>query len=82
MGQLVQTLKERGHRLTPQRQLIFDASLSPDRIVCVVCVAGAGKTTALRVLAEANRENGVPVLGAASHRTRTLERRCGPELSL
>jgi len=25
MGQLVQTLKERGHRLTPQRQLILDA---------------------------------------------------------
>ena len=48
-----------------QRQLILDASLSPDRIVCVVGVAGAGKTTALRVLADANRENGVPVLGAA-----------------
>ncbi|MCC7368509.1 MAG: transcriptional repressor [Chloroflexi bacterium] len=25
MGQLVHTLKERGHRLTPQRQLILDA---------------------------------------------------------
>ena len=25
MGQLVQTLKERGHRLTPQRQMILDA---------------------------------------------------------
>ena len=25
MGQLVQTLKERGHRLTPQRQLILEA---------------------------------------------------------
>lgn len=25
MGQLVNTLKERGHRLTPQRQLILDA---------------------------------------------------------
>jgi Fur family transcriptional regulator, ferric uptake regulator len=25
MGQMVQTLKERGHRLTPQRQMILDA---------------------------------------------------------
>ena len=36
-----------------------------DRVVCVVGVAGAGKTTALRVLADAYRESGVPVLGAA-----------------
>jgi Fur family transcriptional regulator, ferric uptake regulator len=30
MGQLVQTLKERGHRLTPQRQLILEAIESAD----------------------------------------------------
>lgn len=30
MGQLVQTLKERGHRLTPQRQLILDAIEAAD----------------------------------------------------
>jgi conjugative relaxase-like TrwC/TraI family protein len=38
-----------------QRQLVLDASLSPDRVVCVVGVAGAGKTTALHVLADAHR---------------------------
>ena len=30
MGQLVQTLRERGHRLTPQRQLILEAIESAD----------------------------------------------------
>lgn len=30
MGQLVQSLKERGHRLTPQRQLILEAIESSD----------------------------------------------------
>ena len=45
--------------------LVHDASLGRDRVVCVVGVAGAGKTTALRALADAYRESGVPVLGAA-----------------
>jgi ATP-dependent exoDNAse (exonuclease V) alpha subunit len=48
-----------------QRALIRGASLRPDRVICVVGVAGAGKTTALRVLADAYRESAVPVLGAA-----------------
>jgi conjugative relaxase-like TrwC/TraI family protein len=48
-----------------QRMLVHQVSTRPDRVVCVVGVAGAGKTTALRVLAEAHRESGVPVLGAA-----------------
>jgi hypothetical protein len=38
---------------------------SPDRIVCVVGPAGSGKTSALRVAAEAFTDAGVAVLGAA-----------------
>jgi conjugative relaxase-like TrwC/TraI family protein len=48
-----------------QRHMVRDASLSPDRVVCVAGVAGAGKTSALRVLADAHRESGVAILGAA-----------------
>jgi conjugative relaxase-like TrwC/TraI family protein len=48
-----------------QRQLVLDASSSPERVICVVGVAGAGKTTALRVLAEAHQECELTVLGAA-----------------
>jgi conjugative relaxase-like TrwC/TraI family protein len=48
-----------------QRLLVETAALSPDRVVCVVGVAGAGKTTALRVLADALDRSGVPLLGAA-----------------
>ena len=48
-----------------QRRLVEAAALSPDRVVCVVGAAGAGKTTALRVLGDALARSGVPVLGAA-----------------
>jgi hypothetical protein len=48
-----------------QRHLIRDASLSPDRVVCVVGVAGAGKTDALRTLADIHRASEMVVLGAA-----------------
>jgi conjugative relaxase-like TrwC/TraI family protein len=48
-----------------QRALVHEASRSADRVVCVVGHAGAGKTTALRTLAEAFERAGVPVLGAA-----------------
>jgi conjugative relaxase-like TrwC/TraI family protein len=48
-----------------QRMLVHEASARPDRVVCVVGVAGAGKTTALRLLADAYRESAIPVLGAA-----------------
>ena len=48
-----------------QRTLVARGALSPDRVVCVVGVAGAGKTTALRVLGDALERSGVPVLGAA-----------------
>jgi hypothetical protein len=48
-----------------QRHLVREASLSPDRVVCVAGVAGAGKTAALRVLADAYRRSDVAVVGAA-----------------
>jgi conjugative relaxase-like TrwC/TraI family protein len=48
-----------------QRTLVREACLRPDRVVCVVGVAGAGKTTALRALADGYTEAGIPVLGAA-----------------
>jgi conjugative relaxase-like TrwC/TraI family protein len=48
-----------------QRTLVAAAALSPERVVCVVGVAGAGKTTALRVLGDALERSDLPVLGAA-----------------
>ena len=63
---LTRTLIQSGLELTgEQRTLIREASCRPDRVVCVVGAAGAGKTTALRVLADVYRESGAPVLGAA-----------------
>ena len=47
-----------------QRMLVHEASSRPDRVVCVVGTAGAGKTTALRVLADGYRQSDIPVLGA------------------
>ncbi len=48
-----------------QRMLVQEASCRPDRVVCVVGVAGAGKTTALRTLADAHRHAGITILGTA-----------------
>jgi conjugative relaxase-like TrwC/TraI family protein len=48
-----------------QRTFVREAASRPDRIVCVVGAAGAGKTTALRLLVDIYRESGIPVLGAA-----------------
>lgn len=48
-----------------QEQYVRAAATSSERIVCVVGVAGAGKTTATRCLAEALAHRGLPVLGAA-----------------
>jgi ATP-dependent exoDNAse (exonuclease V) alpha subunit len=48
-----------------QRALVREAASRTDRVVCIVGAAGAGKTTALRVLADAYRETAMPVLGAA-----------------
>jgi flagellar biosynthesis GTPase FlhF len=62
---LLRTLIQSRALSNEQRMLVREASLSPDGIVCVVGVAGAGKTTALRVLADAHAQSGIPVLGAA-----------------
>jgi len=48
-----------------QGMLLHEASWRPGRVLCIAGAAGTGKTTALRVLAEAYRESEVPVLGAA-----------------
>jgi hypothetical protein len=47
-----------------QQRLVREAALSRDRVLCVAGVAGGGKTTALRMLHEALRGSGVPVVGA------------------
>jgi conjugative relaxase-like TrwC/TraI family protein len=48
-----------------QRVLVEEAALAPDRIVCVIGAAGAGKTKALQVLGDALSRSEIPVLGAA-----------------
>jgi hypothetical protein len=63
---LARALMQSGAELSgEQRMLVHEASTRRDRVVCVVGAAGAGKTTALRLLAEACHESSVPVLGAA-----------------
>jgi conjugative relaxase-like TrwC/TraI family protein len=63
---LARTLMDAGSALTgEQRMLVHEGASRPDRVVCVVGDAGAGKTTALRILADAYRKSAVPVLGAA-----------------
>ncbi len=48
-----------------QQAVVRAVASSPDRVVCVVGHAGAGKTVALGVLAEAFRRDGYVALGAA-----------------
>ena len=48
-----------------QQRLVREAALSRDRVVCVVGVAGSGKTTALQTLNEIHGASGVQVMGAA-----------------
>jgi hypothetical protein len=48
-----------------QRTMVRQVVASPNRVVCVVGLAGAGKTTATRAAADAFRASGVPVVGAA-----------------
>ncbi|MEO5575117.1 MAG: MobF family relaxase [Gaiellaceae bacterium] len=58
--------KRRGAPLSAEQEAMVRAVLtSPDRVVCVVGPAGAGKTTATHALAEAFNAAGAPVLGAA-----------------
>jgi ATP-dependent exoDNAse (exonuclease V) alpha subunit len=63
---LAEALMLTGNDLTgEQRMLGHEAATRPDRVVCVVGVAGSGKTLALRALADAYRGIDVTVLGAA-----------------
>src|SRR5579884_1019200 len=48
-----------------QRMLVHEAACRSDRVVCVVGVAGSGKTLALRAFADAYRSIDATVLGAA-----------------
>ncbi len=48
-----------------QAAMLRTVATSADRVVCVVGIAGAGKTTALRAATEAFQASGFPVLGAA-----------------
>ena len=48
-----------------QQRLVREAALSRDRVVCVVGVAGSGKTTALQTLHEVHRASGLQMMGAA-----------------
>ena len=45
--------------------MVHEAAASPERVVCVVGHAGAGKTTALAALADAYQRDGYTAIGAA-----------------
>ncbi|HEU5243379.1 MAG TPA: MobF family relaxase [Gaiellaceae bacterium] len=63
---LAEALMSTRYKLTgEQRMLVHEAACRSDRIVCVVGVAGSGKTLALRALADAYRDIDATVLGAA-----------------
>src|SRR5581483_3166352 len=51
--------------LREQRAMVGKVATSRDRVVCVVGVAGAGKTTAAHALATAFASSGIDVVGAA-----------------
>jgi conjugative relaxase-like TrwC/TraI family protein len=48
-----------------QKAMVREVATSPRRVVCVVGLAGAGKTTATHALGQAFTEAGIRVLGAA-----------------
>jgi conjugative relaxase-like TrwC/TraI family protein len=59
---------ERADRLVlsdEQETMIREAATSPNRVVCVVGLAGAGKTTATHAVAQVFAQAGIEVLGAA-----------------
>jgi hypothetical protein len=61
-----QVARERGSMLgREQIAMLRAAASSPERVVCVVGHAGAGKTTALAALADAYRRDGYAAIGAA-----------------
>ncbi len=58
--------RQDGPRLSEEQEaMVRGVCLSGDRVVCVVGLAGAGKTTATRAVADAYRAAGVPIIGAA-----------------
>jgi hypothetical protein len=59
------TVRETPTLTSEQTAMLRAVASSPDRVVCVVGLAGSGKTTATRAVAHAFGEAGVPVLGAA-----------------
>jgi conjugative relaxase-like TrwC/TraI family protein len=63
---LARVVRARAGELSAEQEAMVRAvSASPDRVVCVVGHAGAGKTAALGALAEAFRREGYLTLGAA-----------------
>jgi conjugative relaxase-like TrwC/TraI family protein len=58
-------LRGNGTLSEEQQAMLRGVGSSRDRVVCVVGLAGSGKTTATRAVADAFRAAGVPVLGAA-----------------
>ncbi|MGH3114499.1 MAG: ATP-dependent DNA helicase, partial [Gaiellaceae bacterium] len=61
-----QVVRERSATLGREQATMLRATASsPDRVVCVVGHAGAGKTTALAVLADAFQRDGFVAIGAA-----------------
>jgi ATP-dependent exoDNAse (exonuclease V) alpha subunit len=61
-----QVLSERGETLgCEQAAMLRAVASSPDRVVCVVGHAGAGKTTALAALADAYERDGYVAIGTA-----------------
>ena len=61
----IQSRRERFALDPDQEAMVRAAATSPDRVVCVVGRAGAGKTTAIHTLAQTFGAGGIHVLGAA-----------------
>jgi conjugative relaxase-like TrwC/TraI family protein len=65
-AQLVESTARKAPALSEEQEAMLRAvASSKDRVACVVGLAGSGKTTATRAVADAFRAAGVPVLGAA-----------------
>jgi conjugative relaxase-like TrwC/TraI family protein len=66
-AQLVESTARKAPALSEEQETMLRAvASSKDRVVCVVGLAGSGKTTATRAVADAFRAAGVPVLGAGA----------------
>ena len=48
-----------------QEAMVREVTTSPSRVICVVGLAGAGKTTATHAVGQVFRQAGIPVIGAA-----------------